>query len=84
VDAKLSELFQIPRSVKTTCVKPSGTVSLLAGATPGIHAPFSSQYIRRVRINSLETELLTSLKDAGYHIEPDVYAPRTEVVEVPV
>lgn len=30
-DEELSEKFGVPRSVKTTCVKPSGTVSLLAG-----------------------------------------------------
>ena len=30
-DARLSEWLSIPRSVKTTSVKPSGTVSLLAG-----------------------------------------------------
>jgi hypothetical protein len=38
-DAALAERFGVPRSVKTTCIKPSGTVSLLAGATPGMHYP---------------------------------------------
>ena len=35
IDATLSEWLAIPESIKTTSVKPSGTVSLLAGATPG-------------------------------------------------
>lgn len=30
-DESLSGLFGVPRSIKTTCIKPSGTVSLLAG-----------------------------------------------------
>lgn len=31
VDRELSDEFAIPRSIKTTSIKPSGTVSLLAG-----------------------------------------------------
>jgi ribonucleoside-triphosphate reductase len=46
-------LFQIPESIKITSIKPSGTVSLLAGATPGIHYPLSQNYIRRVRLGKL-------------------------------
>ncbi|MFS8159720.1 MAG: hypothetical protein ACMG6E_05815 [Candidatus Roizmanbacteria bacterium] len=34
-------VFQIPESIKITSIKPSGTVSLLAGSTPGIHYPLS-------------------------------------------
>jgi ribonucleoside-triphosphate reductase (thioredoxin) len=30
-DQRFSEWLTIPRSIKTTCIKPSGTVSLLAG-----------------------------------------------------
>jgi ribonucleoside-triphosphate reductase (thioredoxin) len=40
-DQAFSEWFTVPRSIKTTSIKPSGTVSLLAGATPGIHFPES-------------------------------------------
>jgi hypothetical protein len=49
-DADVSEWLAVPRSVKTTCVKPSGTVSLLAGASPGMHFPESRFYLRRVRL----------------------------------
>ena len=34
VDRELSEWFEVPESIKCTSIKPSGTVSLLAGATP--------------------------------------------------
>lgn len=30
-DKRYSDWLAIPRSIKTTCIKPSGTVSLLAG-----------------------------------------------------
>lgn len=83
-DEKYSELFAIPRSIKTTCIKPSGTVSLLAGATPGMHAPESRFYIRRVRINNT-SELIEPLKKAGYPIEPDKRDElHTAVVSIPI
>ena len=69
----------IPRSVKTTSVKPSGTVSLLAGATPGIHYPIALTHWRRVRVAS-NSEYIPLLKEAGYHIEPSVTDPSTSVV----
>lgn len=46
-----SEWFAIPKSIKTTTIKPSGTLSLLAGVTAGIHFPESRHYIRRVRLS---------------------------------
>ena len=74
----------IPRSIKTTSVKPSGTVSLLAGATPGLHYPESRFYIRRIRL-SKHSELLKPLKKAGYTIEPCFGSKDTTViVEIPV
>lgn len=39
-----------PESVRLTTVKPSGTLSLLAGVTPGAHPGFARYHIRRVRI----------------------------------
>ncbi|RHY38836.1 hypothetical protein DYB30_005158, partial [Aphanomyces astaci] len=50
-DKTYSDFLAIPRSIKTTSIKPSGTVSLLAGATPGMHYPESRFYIRRVRLD---------------------------------
>ncbi|HEY9701543.1 MAG TPA: hypothetical protein V6C58_03815, partial [Allocoleopsis sp.] len=73
-----------PMSVKTTSIKPSGSVSLLAGATPGMHWPESEYYIRRMRLG-VNSPLVQPLKKAGYKIEPDVNSKDTTlVVEVPV
>jgi len=45
------------------------TVSLLMGATPGIHFPESQYYIRRVRL-SANSPFIEILKNSGYYIEP--------------
>jgi ribonucleoside-triphosphate reductase len=83
-DKEYSDWLAIPKSIKTTSVKPSGTVSLLAGATPGLHYPESRFYIRRVRI-SINSELIEPLKKAGYKIEPAFGSEdSTLVVEIPV
>jgi ribonucleotide reductase alpha subunit len=58
----------IPTSVKLTTVKPSGTLSLLAGSTPGVHPAYSKYYIRRVRMASND-KLVQVCRDAGYHVE---------------
>ena len=83
-DKMYSDWFAVPKSIKTTSVKPSGTVSLLAGATPGLHYPESRFYIRRIRL-SKQSELLEPLKKAGYKVEPAFGSEDTTmVVEVPV
>lgn len=83
-DRQYSEWLGIRESIKTTSVKPSGTVSLLAGATPGIHWPTAAEtYIRRMRF-ATNDPLVPILRDAGYHVEEDVMDPEhTLVVELP-
>lgn len=82
LDAVYSSWLCIPTSIKMTSVKPSGTISLLAGATPGIHYPHSEYYIRRVRFQS-NHPMVSALKLCGYHIEQDAYSPNTSVVAFP-
>jgi len=84
LDETYSDFFAIPKSIKTTSVKPSGTVSLLAGSTPGVHYPESRYYIRRMRLSN-QSNLLKPLKDAGYKIEPTYGSEDSTVcVEVPI
>ena len=83
-DKMYSDWFAVPRSIKTTSVKPSGTVSLLAGATPGLHYPESRFYIRRIRVSKY-SPLVPPLEKAGYTVEPAFGSEgSTVVVEVPV
>lgn len=80
-------------SIKVTTVKPSGTVSLLMGCSPGQHYHWAPFMIRRVRM-AASAPLIPILEQCGYHIEPAVkgfntdgtyqYDPTTLVVEFPV
>jgi len=83
LDEEYSNWLCIPKSVRTTSIKPSGTVSLLNGSTPGIHFPEAEYYIRRIRF-SQDSKILDTLKKSGYNVEKDKYSPRTMVVEFPV
>ena len=56
------------RSIKLTTIKPSGTLSLLGGSTPGVHPAYSKYYIRRVRMASND-QLVSYCRDLGYNVE---------------
>ena len=56
------------RSIKLTTIKPSGTLSLLAGSTPGVHPAYSKYYTRRIRMASNDV-LVSYCRDLGYHTE---------------
>jgi len=84
LDEIYSDWLCVPRSIKITSVKPSGTVSLLPGVTPGIHYPHSEYYVRRVRVGKT-SPLVKAMADAGYKIEPCVgQEDSTVVIEFPV
>jgi len=83
VDEQYSNWLCIPKSIKITTVKPSGTISLLPGVPPGIHYPHSEYYIRRIRI-SKNSDLIDIVRDAGYTIEEDLYSKNAYSVEFPV
>ena len=85
IDERYSEWLGVRESIKKTSVKPSGTVSLLAGVTPGVHWPVASgTYIRRSRY-AINDPLVEVFSNAGYHVEPDVQDPKhTVVVSFPV
>ncbi len=80
-------------SIKVTTVKPSGTVSILMGVSPGQHYHWAPYMIRRVRM-SAQANLVDVLLKCGYYIEPAVvginadgsnkYDTNTVVVEFPV
>ena len=74
-DQTLSSSWGIPESIKKTSVKPSGSVSLLAGATPGCHYPTMTCYIRRVRYATSHPDV-PAIKTAGYKVEPAIVGYR--------
>lgn len=77
-NAKLASQAGVPRSVRVTTVKPSGSISLLAGVTPGVHYPVSRYAIRRMRIGQ-DSPLVPCLKEANIPHEPDTYSDNTLV-----
>jgi ribonucleoside-triphosphate reductase len=67
-DEEYSAVRGWPTSIKLTTVKPSGTLSLLPGVTPGIHPGFAQFMLRRIRI-AAEHPLVTTCTDHGYPVE---------------
>ena len=67
-DKEYSAQHGFPPSIKLTTVKPSGTLSLLAGVTPGAHPGYSQYYIRRIRM-ATDSELARVARSNGYHVE---------------
>ncbi|KKN98424.1 hypothetical protein LCGC14_0145160 [marine sediment metagenome] len=83
LDKIYSRWLGVPTSIKRTSVKPSGTISLLVGATPGVHHPHSEYYLRNVRFDKF-SPILPHLTEAGYPVEPSIQNDNTIVVSFPV
>lgn len=66
-----SKELNVPESIRTTLIKPSGTLSLIGECTPGIHPAFSEYCIRRVRFSDI-SPLIPMLKETGHHIAPQI------------
>jgi ribonucleoside-triphosphate reductase (thioredoxin) len=83
-DHKYSEWLCVRESIRVTTVKPSGSVSILSGATPGVHwAPGGEYFLRAIRFGDTDP-MLHLFKAAGYKIEKDVVSANTQVVYFPV
>lgn len=84
-DKTYSEWLGIRESIKTTTVKPSGTVSILAGESPGVHwTPGGEYFLRTIRFAN-EDPMLPLFKASGYTIEPASESPTTtSVVYFPI
>jgi adenosylcobalamin-dependent ribonucleoside-triphosphate reductase len=83
-DHQYSEWLCVRESVRVTTVKPSGSVSLLSGATPGVHwGPGGEFYLRAIRFGNTDP-MLHLFKAAGYKIESDLVSANTSVVYFPV
>ena len=83
-DKQYSEWLCVRESIRVTTVKPSGSVSLLSGATPGVHwGPGGEFFLRAIRFGETDP-MLHLFKAAGYKIEPDLVSANTSVVYFPV
>lgn len=83
-DHSYSEWLCVRESIRVTTVKPSGSVSLLSGASPGVHwTPGGKYFLRAIRFGETDP-MLHLFKAAGYKIEPDLVSANTQVVYFPV
>jgi ribonucleoside-triphosphate reductase len=82
-NVQLAEAAGVRPSLRVTTIKPSGTISQLAGVTPGIHHPMFRYAIRRIRIGD-STQICALLKAAGMPHEKDYYSENTTVFEFPI
>ena len=73
-DKVYSDWLAVPKSNKRTSVKPSGSVSLMPGATPGIHTDHDEYYIRGILV-AKNSPLIPRLQEAGYDMEESGYDP---------
>ena len=69
LDKEYSKIMGVPESIKMCTCKPSGTLSLLAGCTPGVHPAFAPYYIRRIRMASSDP-IVAICRTHGYPVEP--------------
>jgi adenosylcobalamin-dependent ribonucleoside-triphosphate reductase len=84
-DTVYSEWLCVRPSIKVTTVKPSGTVSILAGESPGVHWSPGGRYFNRGIVFQKDDPIVTLLKAAGYHVEISAYTPETSVfIQFPV
>lgn len=67
-DVMYSKKIGCVESVKLTTCKPSGTLSILPGVTPGAHPGIYQHFIRRIRISST-SNLINICRRHGYYIE---------------
>jgi adenosylcobalamin-dependent ribonucleoside-triphosphate reductase len=84
-DTVYSEWLGVRESIKTTTVKPSGTVSILAGESPGVHWTPGGKYFNRAIRFANNDPMLPLFKMANYRVEPASESPdTTSVVFFPI
>jgi ribonucleoside-triphosphate reductase len=84
-DEVYSEWLCVRESIKTTTVKPSGTVSILAGESPGVHWAPGGEFFDRGIVFQKDDPIVRLLEVAGYSVEESAYTPETSVfVQFPV
>jgi ribonucleotide reductase alpha subunit len=84
-DEVYSEWLGVRESIKTTTVKPSGTVSILAGESPGVHWTPGGKFFNRAIRFSNSDPMLPLFVMANYKVEAASESPdTTSVVYFPI
>lgn len=85
VNQMISEKTGINEAARISCVKPSGTTSLVLGTASGIHAWHNDYYLRTMRFNKNEDIAMYLMKNHPELVEDDVLRPQDTIcVRIPV
>jgi len=82
---RVAALIKINPAARTTCIKPSGTTSLVVGSASGIHAWHGPFYIRNVRIG--KTEALYKYLESNHPelVQDEFFRPDAQaIIGIPV
>ena len=81
---RVAKLIGINKAARTTCVKPSGTSSLVLGTSSGIHAWHNDYYVRRIRVGKNEAIYKYLAENHPELVEDEYFRPHdTAVISVP-
>ena len=81
----ITEIIGTNEAARITCIKPSGTTSLVLGTASGIHAWHAPHYLRTMRFNKTEDLALYLEINHPELVEDDVLRPKDTVcVRIPV
>ena len=85
VNSMISAKIGTNEAARITCVKPSGTTSLVLGTASGIHAWHNDYYLRTMRFNKNEDIAVYLIENHPELCEDDVLRPTDTVcVRIPV
>jgi ribonucleoside-diphosphate reductase alpha chain len=85
VNSMISEKIGTNEAARITCIKPSGTTSLVLGTASGIHAWHAPHYLRTMRFNKSEDMAMYLEINHPELCEDDVLRPKDTVcVRIPV
>lgn len=81
----ISEQIGTNEAARVTCIKPSGTTSLVLGTASGIHAWHNDYYLRTMRFNKNEDVAVYLMNNHPELCEDDVLRPTDTVcIRIPV
>jgi len=81
-NTRVAKAIGINPSARMTCVKPSGSTSIVMGTSSGIHAWYAPYYLRRVRMRMDEPLSQYLLKNHPEIVEESVEKPTEEIITV--
>lgn len=84
-NARVAKIIGINSAARTTCIKPSGTTSLVVGSSSGIHAWHSKHYVRNIRFGKNEAIYKYLVANHPEIVQDEFFKPHEQaVVGIPV